>query len=624
MGTVYKATEPIHGKIVAIKVLRPEFVEDDEAVERFHREAEAVSRLRHPNLVRIIQKEQVDRELYFVMEYVPGSALETVLRKRRLSLREAFIVFKKVCAGLAAAHGEKIVHRDLSPRNILVSEDLEVVKIVDFGISRVESISKELGTLSTNQVSLGSLHYMAPEQAIDMRQTDHRADIYSLGVLFYEMLTGRVPIGRYSLPSAINSEVPSEVDPIILRCLETNPGDRFSSVSQLLARVERLDNQLRLGLVSEIRDLQRSTSKIFTKPSRSSPLKWGLTAGALLVAAGASGYLLWQRPGTDAAAAGGDAGEEQAVSTDADRIVIVPAGSTDDEGSDGAGLDLANVAPPPTDTEPAAPPVDSASMAPAPAPTAMAQPVRTAAAAAQDLEVARAKVDAGLLEPALRDLEALIARGGGDAAVAAAMLLAGEVHTKMGNSAEAKAAWVELGSRFGGSDAAAEGSYRLARLEQAERGRSEPREVWKAYNVTIAQFPGTTWAARALMDRAELEKAEKWRIDDDELGVKVPMALITYRQMTRGFPTASGAESAFFELAEMYADLKRFDLAATTFEALATRFPDSRRDGWWRAAQLYDSRRANDREKAIAAYEKVPESSPHHADAQRRLARLKR
>ena len=617
MGTVYKATDPVQGGPVAVKVLKPEFVEDEEALERFHREAEAVARLHHPNLVRIIEKDQLDEVVYFVMEYVPGSALETVLRRRRLSLREAFIVFKKVCAGLAAAHEVKIVHRDLSPRNILVSEDLEVVKVVDFGISRVESISKELGTLSTNQVSLGSLHYMAPEQAIDMRQTDHRVDVYSLGVLFYEMLTGRVPVGRYSLPSAINTEVPSDVDSIILRCLETKPGDRFSSVARLLARVERLDDQLRLGLVSEIRDLQRSTSKIFVKPKRHA--KWGLTAAALVIAAAATAYLLWQRqsaPAETAAAASSETPAEPAAAT----IVVTP--TSREEPAEGA-LDLGEVAPPADDPEAEADTPTAPTDAPEP-PRAAAPAATAAASARKDLDVAKAKVDAGLFEPALRDLETLIAGGAGNATVAAAMLLTGEVYEKMGNGAEAKEAWIELGSRFRGSDAAAEGSYRLARLEHAERARSEPREVWKAYNSTIAAHPRTTWAARALMDRAELETAEKWRIDDDELGVKVPMALITYRQMTGGFPTAAGAEKAYFELAEMYEDLKRFDLAAATFEKLAKRFPDNRRDAWWRVAQLYDSRRLSDPEKAIAAYEKVSDSSRHFADAQRRLARLRR
>lgn len=624
MGTVYKATDPKSGDVVAIKVLKPEFVEDEEAVERFHREAEAVARLRHANLVRIIQKEQLDDVLYFVMEYVPGTALETVLRRRRLSLREAFVVFKKVCAGLQAAHREKIVHRDLSPRNILVSEDLETVKIVDFGISRVESISNEMGTLSTTQVSLGSLHYMAPEQAVDMRQTDHRADIYSLGVLFYEMLTGRVPVGRYSLPSAINSEVPSDVDPIVLRCLETKPGDRFSSVSRLLARVDRLDDQLRLGLVSEIRDLQRSTSKIFVKPRQR--VKWVLTAVALVIAAAATFYLLSNRSTPTEPAPPESTETTETAVLEGKKIVVVPTTRGTEETADGtiadSGLDLDAVTPPPVDAEPVA---DGETGSPAdtpPGPAATAPPASTAAK--EDLEVARAKVEAGLYEPALRDLEALIASGGRETTIAAAMLLLGEVHAKMGDNAEAKAAWIELGQRFGRSAAAAEGSYRRARLEHSERGRNEPREVWKAYNVTIESYPRTPWVARALMDRAELEKAEKWRVDDAELGVKVPMALITYRQMTAGFPNDAGAEKAFFELAEMYEDLRRFDLAASTFEALATRFPDNRREAWWRAAQLYDSRRLNDPEKAIAAYEKVPESSRHHADAQRRLARLKR
>ncbi|MCP4204995.1 MAG: serine/threonine protein kinase [bacterium] len=143
MGKVYKAARPSSNQIVAIKVLPADLAEDQERVERFNREAQAVALLNHPNVVRILEKEQADDLHYFVMEYVPGTSLDAVLRQRRLSLPEAIRVFKSVCKGLDAAHQKTIVHRDLSPRNILVSEDLSAVKIVDFGISRIETISQD-------------------------------------------------------------------------------------------------------------------------------------------------------------------------------------------------------------------------------------------------------------------------------------------------------------------------------------------------------------------------------------------------------------------------------------------------------------------------------------------------
>ncbi|NNF69929.1 MAG: serine/threonine protein kinase, partial [Acidimicrobiia bacterium] len=257
MGQVYKAVQPSLNRLVAIKVLPAEFLEDEARVERFEREAQAVALLNHPNVVQIIDKDREEDLLYFVMEYVPGTSLDAIMSQRRLSLHEVFRVAKGICRGLEAAHRQNIVHRDLNPRNVLVSEDLSVIKLADFGISRVEEISRQQGTLSTSEVSLGSLHYMAPEQATNVVEADHRADIYSLGVTLYEMLTGRVPVGRFSLPSQINNEVPSDVDPLVLKCLEVDPADRFSTVSQVLGDLNRLEDRLKLGLVRELKGICR-------------------------------------------------------------------------------------------------------------------------------------------------------------------------------------------------------------------------------------------------------------------------------------------------------------------------------------------------------------------------------
>ena len=277
MGVVYKAIHPATERVVAIKVLPEEFRDDSERVERFEREAEAVARLNHPNVAQIVEKSTDGDLMHFVMEYVPGSSLSNVMKKRRLSLPETLTVLKQVCRGLEAAHRERVIHRDLNPRNILVSEDLRTVKIVDFGIGRVESISRERGTLSTSAVSLRTLHYMAPEQSASMAESDHRSDIYSVGVLLYEMLTGRVPVGRFNLPSQINHDVPPEFDPIVLKCLETNPSNRYASVGAISRDVARLENQLRLGLVSDFRGIKDSTSKIIlgsTRPFRTRKSAW--------------------------------------------------------------------------------------------------------------------------------------------------------------------------------------------------------------------------------------------------------------------------------------------------------------------------------------------------------------
>ena len=249
MGAVYKAMQPSLNRIVAIKVLPGDFAKDPDAVARFHREAQTVAMLSHPNIVQIIDKGEDQGILYFAMEYVEGTSLDVVLRQRRLSLQEVVQVVKQVGRGLGAAHRAGVVHRDLNPRNILVSPTLSVVKLADFGISRVESVARTLGTLTTREMTLGSLHYLAPEQAVDATAVDHRADIYSLGVVFYEALTGRMPLGKFSLPSELNKDLPSEIDPVVLKCLATEPDKRYATVGQLLEDIDKLEELLRFQLL---------------------------------------------------------------------------------------------------------------------------------------------------------------------------------------------------------------------------------------------------------------------------------------------------------------------------------------------------------------------------------------
>jgi serine/threonine-protein kinase len=267
-------------------------------VERFRREAQAVAMLNHPNVVQIIDRDQDGDALYFVMEYVAGVSLDAVLRQRRLSLREALEVLGEVCAGLEAAHDADIVHRDLNPRNVLVSEDLSVVKLADFGISRVESISQAMGTLSTASYSMGVLAYMAPEQVKDMAQVDHRADIYSAGVLLYRMLTGSVPIAKVEKPSRLNSDVPVALDPIVLRCLATDPSKRFASVRQLRGALKTVEERLDPRPSEESPEVTRIVTRLVPKTTetpkaaRGRPLAFVLGALAVILLAGGSA-LLW-------------------------------------------------------------------------------------------------------------------------------------------------------------------------------------------------------------------------------------------------------------------------------------------------------------------------------------------
>lgn len=633
MGRVYKAAHPPENTVVAIKVLAAEAHDDEESRERFEREAEAISLIRHPNIVRVIERGQENDSDYLVMEYVPGTSLASVLRQRRLSLPEAIRVFKGICAGIEAAHAKGVVHRDLSPRNVLVSEDLTTVKIADFGISRVESVSATRGTLSTTEFSLGSLHYIAPEQIRDMASADHRADIYSLGVVFYEMLTGRVPVGRFSLPSQLNSEVPSDIDPIVLRCLEVKPEKRFPAVTRLLREVRRLEDQLRLGLVHEVRGLGDQTTKIILKSTGHRNIRIALAA-LVVVGIGAAAFFTIGRPAPQTAPE--PEPTEPVVTELADGA---PAGELEDDPIAGATAEAA-VDDPPEDSlieesaqtdEPSTPddagtqktqaPNEGRTEAKAPRPS---PPTPTAAPRlAEDLEVARNKFEAGLLDPAREDVEAFLESYPRSKLAPQAYLLLGRIEEAKGLQDQARGTYVELQSRFGDSDAAAESGFRSAKMLQAETGKDAAQRARLEFAEVVQSYPQSPWAPKALIEKAALEIADKVEVVDATLKTRVPAALVTYRTLIADYPSAPGAEDALWYLGQAYGDLKEFELAAEALEQLGSRFPDTRHDVWWTVGQIYD-RRLDDDDRAIAAYEKVPSSSRRHNDAQRRINKLSR
>ena len=639
MGQVYKAVQPSLNRIVALKVLPIEFLRDEERVERFNREAQAVALLNHPNVVQIIDKDRDGDILYFVMEYVPGASLDAVLSRRRLSLQETLTVFKGICRGLEAAHRQTIIHRDLNPRNVLVSDDFSVIKLADFGISRVENISREMGTLSTREVSFGSLHYMSPEQATDMSDMDHRADIYSAGVVLYEMLTGRVPVGRFSLPSQLNSESPPELDPIVLKCLATDPADRYATVNQLLKAVGAAEDQLRLGLVNELRGISRSTSNIFRKSTESfgKGRKMRLIAGAavvLLLAVTGAGFFLARRGGNSDAtepvapievAAVDPAIEVQgAPRFDADEAALdadVDLGQVEVPGDEGEATDETVAARPTPATrapEPSAPP-----KGPEPAPPAASTPAPAgpSAKATGDLQVARDKFNAGLADPALVDLETFFEEYPESPLLPKAYMLKATILVKEGRIEEAQAALVEVVSRFGTDPAAADAQWRMARLTMQSGERDRELATRRILTELVASHPDSKWAPLALDEKAEIEIDRKLQGNDPDLGEQVPAALLSYRELTDHYPTHEASEEALWQLARIYEDLKRFDLAAAAYVNLGARFPRTEHDAWWEAGQVFD-KKLDDSTRAIDAYRRVPESSNRHGAAQKRMKKL--
>lgn len=238
MGAVYKARQPNLDRFVAIKVLPPEVGRDAAFAERFAREARAMARLSHPNIVAIYDFGQREGLFYLVMDYVDGANLRQALQAGNLKPEQALAIVPQICDALQFAHNEGIVHRDIKPENVLI--DLKGrVKIADFGLAKLFGEEQiDVALTQANHV-MGTLRYMAPEQMYGPHDVDHRADIYSLGVVFYELLTGDVPTGHFDPPSK-RVQIDARLDEVVLRALAQERDKRYQHVSEVKTDVEML------------------------------------------------------------------------------------------------------------------------------------------------------------------------------------------------------------------------------------------------------------------------------------------------------------------------------------------------------------------------------------------------
>ena len=242
MANVYLAYDTILERKVAVKVLRGDLANDDKFVRRFQREALSASSLNHPNIVEMYDVGEDNGNFYIVMEYIDGKTLKQLIKKRgHLTVSEAIDIMLQLTDGLATAHDSYIIHRDIKPQNIMILED-GLAKITDFGIAMAINA---VDLTQTNSV-MGSVHYLPPEQAAGKGSTI-KSDIYSLGILFYEMLSGTMPFRgetaveialkhiKEEMPSIrkVNNKVPQSVENIILKCTAKNPKNRYNNVKEL-------------------------------------------------------------------------------------------------------------------------------------------------------------------------------------------------------------------------------------------------------------------------------------------------------------------------------------------------------------------------------------------------------
>ncbi len=314
MAEVYRGVDPVLNRTVAIKVLLPQFARDASFVERFRREAQAAARLNHPNIVSVYDTGADGDTQYIVMEFIEGRTLaEALAAGRRPSPVQSAEIAQKICSALSAAHAQGVIHRDIKPGNVMVTRE-GTVKVMDFGIARITS---GVETAPQTSAVLGTASYLSPEQA-QGGPLDARTDIYSLGTVLYEMLTGRPPfMGETPVavaykqvnetpvpPSQINADVPPRLDAVVMRALSKNPANRYQTAKEFSEDLGRVIEGQDVhatplmpgaGEATQVISRPPSTSVLPPQEEEGSGRKvWlGILIGVLIVAVlGGGGYLL--------------------------------------------------------------------------------------------------------------------------------------------------------------------------------------------------------------------------------------------------------------------------------------------------------------------------------------------
>ena len=247
MAVVYKAFDNIDNRIVAVKILKDEYLTNEEFRRRFKNESKAIAVLSHPNIVKVFDVSYGDRLQYIVMEYVEGITLKEYIEQQGvIDTREAVYFVTQILRALQHAHDKGIVHRDIKPQNIMLISD-GTIKVTDFGIARFSRSE----TKTMTETAIGSVHYISPEQAKGS-VTDSKSDLYSVGVVLYEMLTGKLPFQSDNAvsvalmqlqkdpiqPRQINPNIPVGLEQIIMRAMQKNPNDRYQSASEMLVDID--------------------------------------------------------------------------------------------------------------------------------------------------------------------------------------------------------------------------------------------------------------------------------------------------------------------------------------------------------------------------------------------------
>ena len=239
MGVVYKAKTLDDGKMVALKVLYCDYLRKADFVARFEREARTLLRLDNPNIIKILGSGQQDGIYYLATELIEGVTLAQRLRSGDIDFKDVIRIMTQVCSAIAYAHRQGIIHRDIKPANIVLSNGS--VKVLDFGLAHLTGGDSQFSSLTRTDLAMGTLNYLSPEQRMNAKAVDERSDIFSLGVVFYEMLTDSLPLGSFVPPSKTGGRIPAKCDRVVEKSLNVIPAQRYQRVEEILKELQLLE-----------------------------------------------------------------------------------------------------------------------------------------------------------------------------------------------------------------------------------------------------------------------------------------------------------------------------------------------------------------------------------------------
>lgn len=622
MAVVYKGLQPSLNRTVAIKVLPASFAQDEEFIARFDREAETIARLSHPNIIQIIDRGREEGICYFVMEYVDGLNLDEFLKKKSLTFRQTLDIAIQIGRAIAYAHSKAVVHRDLKPSNILIAGDTLAVKVADFGLVQLAQAAGELTTLTQANIAMGTLEYMAPEQRKDARNVDSRADIFSFGIILYEMFTGQLPVGHFKRPSEINPGIPQALDEIILRCLKPTADERYQSASQVTQALEDLVRE-NPGMLDKIVRTVKTARDRASTAIRNKPKRFAVTGGA--AAAVCVLFFLVRHCG------GGKGVPAQKPESGAPAVPAAAATSTPSPIPA-----VPTIAPAPAVKVHAPTPVEAPAVSSPKQPSPPAQKPLPAGGAEADFRKAETYAAADMKSTNLRQFAVMSMRSvvenykeSAPQWAEKAQLKIGQVYEQAGEIDLALAEYARLLQIFPAGALRADAQFRIAeclkpsgfmsgldfsRKEKCAKAIEEYGKVYKEYH-------SSPNAPQALFQMGLLQ-------EEGKTGEECEAAISSFETVARDYASNELAPHAMLKVAQLCTDkrVRNYDKAIETYEQILKRYPDHEEEFHilLNIAAIKESR-LKDRDAAIEGYRRVIREKPATKDAleaNRRLENL--